>query len=475
MDARAKLGGLALLGLALHLLAAPHYGFHRDELYLLACARHLEWGSLDHAPLAPALSWLMAGLGGVAAQRLPDAVAGAAIVWLTGMTARRLGGGTRAQIVAAAAVLIAPIFIYAAGVHSTNALDQLCWTALGYIVVDALATGRRSAPWWFGLALGVGLLDKYTALLWAAALGLALMIALPRASWRPGRAALAALIASLIALPMVLWQHRHDWPAIDFLRAHRAATRWSPLAIVADQALLLGPLSLALALAGVAAGLRGARAGRVLALAFLLVAAFVLVARGKPYYLAAAYPPVLALGAVASERFVAPRWWIAAGLAAGAVAFALTLPLVPVAARGPLLHRELAQFADWPDVVAQIARAYHRQPLAPGVRRDILTDSYGTAAAIERWGPLHGLPPPRSGANGYYLWSAPRDQDGEPDELIVSGYPPALLDSLCGRVEPVGQVISGLDNRFDFPRTLYLCRALKRSLRAAWPELRRFD
>jgi 4-amino-4-deoxy-L-arabinose transferase-like glycosyltransferase len=489
---RAKLavGGLALLDLTLHLVAAPRYGFHRDELYLLACAQRLDWGSLDHAPLTPALSWLMAALGGAAPalQRVPDAVAGAATVWLAGLAARRLGGGGRAQVLAAGAVLIAPVFIYAAGVHGTNALDQLCWTALGYVVVHALTAQEPSSrPWlWSAVVLGLGLLNKYTVLLWAAALAGALLVTFPRASWRPGRAALTVLLVALIILPTAAWQHLHGWPAVDFLRAHHqaASRRWSPLAIVAQQALLLGPFSLALALHGLGAGLRrGARSPeRVLALAFVLVAAFVLVVRGKPYYLASAYPLVLAMGAVASERLVdaAPRLILASGVVVGALAFALTLPIVPSAwrARWPLLlrHPDIAQFADWPEVVAQIARAYHSQPAAPDVRRGILTDSYGTAAAIERWGAAHGLPFPRSGANGYHVWSAPGAGD-EPDELLASGYSPALLSSLCRSLQPVGQVTDAraVDNRFDFPRTLYLCRGLKRPLREAWGELRRFD
>jgi len=40
------------LKLAIHLLTSVHrYGYFRDELYFLDCARHLDWGYVDTAPL----------------------------------------------------------------------------------------------------------------------------------------------------------------------------------------------------------------------------------------------------------------------------------------------------------------------------------------------------------------------------------------------------------------------------------------
>ena len=36
---------------ALHLYAGHHYGYFVDELYYLACGRHLAWGYVDQPPL----------------------------------------------------------------------------------------------------------------------------------------------------------------------------------------------------------------------------------------------------------------------------------------------------------------------------------------------------------------------------------------------------------------------------------------
>jgi predicted nucleic acid-binding Zn finger protein len=35
---------LAAAKLAIHLYAGRHYGYFVDELYYLACSRHLDWG-----------------------------------------------------------------------------------------------------------------------------------------------------------------------------------------------------------------------------------------------------------------------------------------------------------------------------------------------------------------------------------------------------------------------------------------------
>ena len=42
--------------LLLHLLTANRYGIFRDELYYIACARHLDWGYVDMPPFIPAVT-----------------------------------------------------------------------------------------------------------------------------------------------------------------------------------------------------------------------------------------------------------------------------------------------------------------------------------------------------------------------------------------------------------------------------------
>ena len=84
-------GAIALL---VHFLTNGRYGYFRDELYYIACARHLAFGYVDQPPLSIPLLRLIQLLleDSLFTIRLLPAVAGAAMVTLAGVVARALGG-----------------------------------------------------------------------------------------------------------------------------------------------------------------------------------------------------------------------------------------------------------------------------------------------------------------------------------------------------------------------------------------------
>src|SRR5579864_4573522 len=65
------------------------YGYFRDELYYLACSRHLAWGYVDQPPLIALIGWLVRSTIGDSklAIRFLPALAGAALVALSAMIA----------------------------------------------------------------------------------------------------------------------------------------------------------------------------------------------------------------------------------------------------------------------------------------------------------------------------------------------------------------------------------------------------
>src|SRR5438105_14296878 len=82
------------VALLIHLLTSGRYGYFRDELYYIACARHLDWGYVDMAPLSALILRVELSLFGQSlhALRFFPAIASALTVALTGLIARELGG-----------------------------------------------------------------------------------------------------------------------------------------------------------------------------------------------------------------------------------------------------------------------------------------------------------------------------------------------------------------------------------------------
>src|SRR5436189_5645017 len=109
------IAGLALVALIVHLLTIHRYGYFRDELYYIACARHLDFGYVDLAPLSAFLLRIeLIFFGSSFALRIFPALASAVTVALAGMLARELGGRVWA-ITLACTGMLGSLFFLAVG------------------------------------------------------------------------------------------------------------------------------------------------------------------------------------------------------------------------------------------------------------------------------------------------------------------------------------------------------------------------
>lgn len=106
---------------------AGRYGYHCDELYFLEAGRHLAWGYPDQPPSVPLVARLMSDLapGSVTVLRLPSAMVAAAIVPLTAVLTRQLGGERGAQLLAAGSIAVSVILVGAGHTLSTTMFDLL--------------------------------------------------------------------------------------------------------------------------------------------------------------------------------------------------------------------------------------------------------------------------------------------------------------------------------------------------------------
>jgi len=149
---------------------------------------------------------------------------------------------------------------------------------------------------------------------------------------------------------------------------------------------------------------------------YLIPLALFFFAKGRDYYLAGAYPMLLAMGATAGERWLASlskfgRRTIEAvffsGLAVcGAYIFARVLPL---ASSGPLRdfalknNSDLREEVGWDELVRTVACIRDSRPPDQQSNLGITVRNYGEQGAIEILGPAYHLPPPISTTNSAWL------------------------------------------------------------------------
>jgi hypothetical protein len=441
LHGRPKAETLLLLAIAaavalIHLLTNGRYGFHRDELQFLSDARHLDWGFVPYPPLTPFVERIGLELFGLSmvGLRLFSVLAQAAAILFTGLMARELGGGRLAQETAALAVALSPLPLFEGTEFQYTTFDYLWWVLIAYFTIRLLRS--ENPRWWLaiGVATGVGLLTKYSILFYIA--GILGGVALSRArrfvlsGWFWGGIALALLIF----LPNFVWLVRHDFISYRFLHfIHiRDVGEGRAEGFLTGQFWICVNLFAApLWLAGLIAFLRDRRY-RMLAWMYLIPLALFFLGRGRGYYMAAAYPMLLAMGATAGERWVTSlprpgRRTVEAvfftGLAAcGAYICAWILPLQ---SSGPLRNfalqkgnADLREEIGWPELVKTVAGIRDSLPPDQQANMGIVVGNYGEQGAIEMLGPAYHLPPPISLTNSAWLRGYPTPP---PTTLIVVG------------------------------------------------------
>ncbi|HTZ71133.1 MAG TPA: glycosyltransferase family 39 protein [Acetobacteraceae bacterium] len=481
---------LGALAIALHLWANAGYGIFRDELYYIVCGWHLAWGYMDQPPLSPAIAAASHAIFGIwlPGFRIAPTLCFAATVVLTVQLVRLLGGGLFAARLAGITVFAAGALEVFGLLLTTDLLQPPAWTGCTYALIRAVRDGQRR--WWLvlGLVAGVAFLGKYNVAFHVAALGLALLATPQRRAlltWEPWA---AAGIVLAFAAPNLLWQQLHGWPFVAHIRdiAAHHTEHLSPLAFAAQELLLLNPATLPVWGAGVVALLAWPRFRDVrwIGIGFLLLMVFGNATQGKPYYVAPAYPGVIAAGAVAWEAWVA-RAAIRTALtglviAGGLALMPLFLPVLPPArlaaymrwlgllpSTGEILElgalpQYFADMFGWQAFADAIHAAWRALPPDQQSRAVFIGRNYGEAAAIDVL--THG-PDAISTHQSYWYWG-PKGHDGS--VVLHVGETRTRMLQWFRQVEQVGHIPPGWGMPFEVDQPIWLCRGLRMPMTQFW-------
>lgn len=205
-----------------------------------------------------------------------------------------------------------------------------------------------------------------------------------------------------------------------------------------------------------------------------------LITQGRSYYLAPAYPMLIAAGAVVWQGWIdslslqrAPlvRGVTWAGLVIGAIiSGALTLPIAPI--NSPLwditseVHDTFTEEIGWPEMIQTVAGIYADLPEGEKVRAGIFTGENDEAAALNLYGPKYGLPKAISGSDTFWLRGY---GDPPPETLIVVGLTKEDVTSDFEQCRVAGTITNpyGIENDLSNPPDIFVCRGP----RFSWPEL----
>jgi hypothetical protein len=430
----------ALVGIAagvamVHLLTNGRFGFHRDELQVLSDARHLGWGFVPYPPFTPFVERIGLSLFGVSlvGLRLFSVIAQAILVVVAGLMARELGGGRLAQVTASLAVALSPLPLFEGTEFQYTTFDNLWWVLIAYFVIRLLKS--EDPRWWLaiGATIGIGFQTKYTmGFFLCGVLGGLLLTGARRylaSGWFWGGMALGFVICA----PNLIWQVKHGFISLHFLQHIHARDVGEGRAddFLSKQFWICTNLFAApLWIVGLLGYLRDKRY-RMLAWMYLIPLALFAVGKGRAYYLAAAYPMLVAMGAVVGARWVAslstvPRRAVEAVFFTGLVGFGFYIGamIVPLASSGPLMKFVLENDGDlreeigWDELVKTVAGIRDSLPAEQRENVGIMVRNYGEQGAIEILGPAYHLPLPISGTNSAWLRGYPVPP---PTTLIVLG------------------------------------------------------
>jgi len=296
-----------------------------QETYYWVYSLHPSLGYFDHPPLAAYTIFLFSKLFGptVLAVRLGPLLYSFGLSCLVFLIGRRMFD-EKIGLLSVLLMNCLPTFIVTSLIMTPDCPLVFFWCLCWFLILKAVQEDRYTWYLWAGIALGLALTSKYTAVFIPLSMFIFLIIS---PDHRPHLKRIepygSLLLALLVFSPVLIWNFQHHWASIAFQSTQRAgemkAFEWKELgAFLTSQAGILTPL----VFAGFCwtIGLAVKRFWKdktwketfLLCLALPMVSLFTLVATRewvKINWLIPAYPPLLLLMvAYYQNRAFAWKW-----------------------------------------------------------------------------------------------------------------------------------------------------------------------
>jgi len=416
------------------LLQNPVYEPHRDEFLYLAEGNHLAFGFMEVPPLLSVFAWLTHLFGdGMFWIKIWPSLFGAFNFILAGKIVLSLGG-KRFSIFLLFLSFIFGAFLRVHFLFQPNFLEIFFYSLIGYGLIRYIQTSENKWLYITGVAMGLGLLSKYSVAFYIISVIVALLLSPQRKIFLNKHFYYALGIAVILFLPNFLWQYIHHFPVLHHMdELTKTQLQYvSPSSFLKDQIMMFFPCFIVW-IAGLTYILTS-RSGPnyiFLAWACLGVIAILLYFHGKSYYALGLYPILLAFGSYAlekwtSERFYSLRylitaWAIIFGLYSSVILLPMQQPALLAktyvkmhAVKTGALHWEDLQdhplpqdFADmlgWKEIAQKTGAAYNSLSENEKKQTIVFADNYGMAGAINFYRKIYNLPEAYSDNASFLYW-----------------------------------------------------------------------
>jgi len=478
---------LSLIKLTIQWLGNRNYGFHRDELLHLSVSEHLDSGFMEFPPFIGVIGkisyWLFDySLIGV---RFFPTLAGVAILILCCLIAKEFGGKSKAIFLAGICILAFLPFYRNHTLFQPVAFDQLFWTLGFYYFIKFINSENKKFLILLGITLGLGLMNKYTILVWVFGLFIGIFFYDRGRLYKNKWLYISTLISFVIFLPNILWQIQNDFPLLRHLQAlnNTQLESRSAFTFLLEQLEITPPFTMFLC--GII-GLFFSKSllkYRSIGIATLIIFLTMWLLKAKTYYVFALYPVVFSAGAVFISNLFKKKpvlvYLTSASILLPMVYFIPQLtPILPIKTyikfygieekNGRVeLTGDYADMFGWEEQVRLVDSVYQSLPTKEKMSCVLWAENYGEAGALKILGKNYNLPNPISRQGSFWTWG----YGNKNTEVWISlGNEKPTLEYVFEEIELV-EIIThpyAIEEENEIP--LYVCRKPKINIEKWWKD-----
>lgn len=480
---------LSAIKLIIHLVGNRNYGFHRDELLHLSVSENLDWGYFEFPPFIAFVGKIAHfafgySLSGV---RFFSTLAGIGILILCMFIAKELGGKSKAVLFSGFLILAFLPFYRNHTLFQPVAFDQFFWTLGFYFLVKYFNTRNIKFLYFLGITASLGLLNKYTFLIWILGVFIGLLSFDKAKIFIKKEIYLSALLAIFIILPNLIWQYNHHFPVLMHLQKLKESQldKIGPFDFILEQ--IKHPFTFIASLIGLFGFFIDSDLKKYKAIGISVISIFFImwIMQSKAYYFFAIYPVLFAAGAVKIEKLLyrKPKWIYVIIAVLVLLEFPFIpkdIPVLPIEHYISYLdikpdnngHYKLtSDYADmfgWEEQVKDVSDVYYSLSASERANCVILAGNYGEAGALKIIGEKYKLPNPICSNGSFWLWGP-----GNPKATIYIsiGVNKTIIESVFQDYKLIKMVKHkyAIEEENNIP--IFLCYKPKVEISKIWPTL----